>query len=437
MKQADRDIIALLNQIRDAGAAAETDPLALHSIPVGKTVFVDSVNGNNATAVRGDASKPFLTIAAAVLAMQANDRLVIGAGFTVNSASHAFQPETIPGSAHGSIIQIGAGDGYYNGGDYGWEILSDIISSEAGFALWGPCRVIANRINCTAGPAIQWPPNETTLDTHVSANLITGAKIAEPSANSWVDLGEEGASLAGAVYIKANQLISTSASNTAVDWPSGTNNVLDGDELPVATADRVFWVDALLIKSAGAVAGIYSPQSDGTKLYITAQKALGAGALAAIAVQAGKLWSNIDKLTSSHIFLSLTGGESWHDIRNLEVGTTAAQFAINCTGGTHVIKNARFIGGASNKGVNITGGTLILENCHINTSANATTNPITKSGGTLILKNCSLVAEGTRDSIAAADAQNVKVYGTSVANKAKHANVTIQVGTLTVSADVT
>lgn len=67
-------------------------------------------------------------------------------------------------------------------------------------------------------------------------------------------------------------------------------------------------------------------------------------------------------------------------------------------------------------------------------------NPISKSGGTAMLHGgTSLVSATTpsRDSIGAGTAQNVKAYGTVVATTAKNVNVTLQVGTLTVDANVT
>lgn len=48
--------------------------------PVGNTLFVDAVNGNDSTGTRGDASKPFLTMSAALSASSAGDVIEVGPG---------------------------------------------------------------------------------------------------------------------------------------------------------------------------------------------------------------------------------------------------------------------------------------------------------------------------------------------------------------------
>ncbi len=91
-------------------------------------------------------------------------------------------------------------------------------------------------------------------------------------------------------------------------------------------------------------------------------------------------------------------------------------------GVTELIGGA-YVGGASSDGIELSGGTLRAQGVRIDTSANSSHNPITKSGGTLRLAHCTLVAEGTRDSISAPTAQDVSSYGT-YANKAVDADVT-------------
>jgi hypothetical protein len=65
--------------------------------------------------------------------------------------------------------------------------------------------------------------------------------------------------------------------------------------------------------------------------------------------------------------------------------------------------------------------------------------PVVVSGSGLILDGCTLLAPALADSVFASSAQTVKVYGTTYANKAKNANVTIQagLGTLVADANVT
>jgi len=70
----------------------------------------------------------------------------------------------------------------------------------------------------------------------------------------------------------------------------------------------------------------------------------------------------------------------------------------------------------------------------INNSANNHAAHTVASG--LILKDCVLVAPSSANSIYAPSAQTVKLYGTTSANRAKHANVTTTIGTLTVNSAV-
>jgi len=64
-------------------------------------------------------------------------------------------------------------------------------------------------------------------------------------------------------------------------------------------------------------------------------------------------------------------------------------------------------------------------------------NAITAVATGAIIKDCVLVSSGTGNCFDAPAAATIKIYGTVTANAAKGANVTVQVGTLTVDANVT
>jgi len=223
-------------------------------------------------------------------------------------------------------------------------------------------------------------------------------------------------------------------------WVEAQQAICVGASSAITTAGNQstarVWMHILEVSSASARTAVRTAGAE--KVYLTAQKISNTGAASTVQLTAGEIWLKVDKITSDDTHLELTGGTSWIDLQELEVGSATAAYCIECTGGTHVIRGARFTGGATSLGINVTGGTLTLIDCYINTSANSSGNPITKSGGTLILQgSCALVAHASRDSIEAGTAQNVKVYGTSVASTAVDGNVTIQVGTLTVDANVT
>jgi len=87
------------------------------------------------------------------------------------------------------------------------------------------------------------------------------------------------------------------------------------------------------------------------------------------------------------------------------------------------------------------GGTTRIKGVTIksNGSNNAAYYCANVTGSGLIFENCTLIAPALADSIYAASAQTVKVYGTTYTNKAKNANITIQagLGTLVADANVT
>ena len=275
------------------------------------------------------------------------------------------------------------------------HLTAERILTNCGSAIWwddGPCWVNAQRIEATdatdgvGGVYVSLPDTASTGDLYVTAQLITAAGGA------------------------AITVIPTAIGN----------------------ASRV-WIDCLDIRAGGRGIDVQAGF-----VYVTGQR-LRAGNIA-VNMVAGELWLTVQKVLvdmSGGRGLYLQGGESHLQFEDVEEIATGANRMIECTGGTHIIKGMRWVGGASTAGILVSGGTLILENCYINTSANAGTSPISKSGGTIILDGCTLIAEGTQDSITASTAQNVKIYGTTFANKTVNVNVTIQVGTLVVGASVT
>jgi hypothetical protein len=122
-------------------------------------------------------------------------------------------------------------------------------------------------------------------------------------------------------------------------------------------------------------------------------------------------------------------------VKEWDPGTFTGEM-MKFTNGTIALLGGTFTGGASAKGLEITAGTVRAQGMRISTLANSSSNPVTKSGGTLVLDACTLVAEGASDSIKSGTAQNVKVYNGIATNRAKNANITIQVGTLSADSNV-
>ena len=60
------------------------------SVPVGRTLYVDAINGNDGSGARGLLEKPFATIAAAVAASTSGDSIQVGPGtFDFGTTSQA------------------------------------------------------------------------------------------------------------------------------------------------------------------------------------------------------------------------------------------------------------------------------------------------------------------------------------------------------------
>ncbi len=109
---------------------------------------------------------------------------------------------------------------------------------------------------------------------------------------------------------------------------------------------------------------------------------------------------------------------------------------IHCTAGTHTIRCLSAIGGSACAGLAVVAGTVRFSGL-IDTSACSTTRPVQiSSTGVVILDGVTLIANAAMESIYASSGKSVKVYNGCVANKAKHANITVQVGTLTVDTNV-
>lgn len=70
-------------------------------------------------------------------------------------------------------------------------------------------------------------------------------------------------------------------------------------------------------------------------------------------------------------------------------------------------------------------------------NTNAAGNAVTISGDGLILKDCVLVTQGANESIVGTATKIVKLYGTNISNNVNNAGIVLQVGTLTVDANVT
>lgn len=244
----------------------------------------------------------------------------------------------------------------------------------------------------------------------------------------------------GTLRVDANRVTSSNlaVSGAVSATPTGdfelhVKEILGGVLMGGTEATAAAWIRAETIRGNGisfAVAGIVSGSSN--RLYIEAQKIFGevlcGGGLLYVRTDKIAAWQN--GVSGSASLIQVTGGMARITVGHLDPLPFTGE-TVQVTGGELRLKGFDMLnagGSSSSKGFEITGGTARLTQFLIDSSANAATNPITKSGGTLILQGGTLVAEATRDSIFSAAAQNVALYGATVANRAKNANITLTVG---------
>ncbi len=423
-----------------AGAAAAATPANL----VGATLYVDAVNGNDATAARGRRDKPFLTLTAAKTAASAGDEICVGPGvyneanLAANNVRWHFENGALVTSSSGSSAYIfddggaamtvnvtGSGDFLRSNSAGGVVHLSNAASifniqcssisndnattgsETASYAINqtnGALSVRCRLLESTNRAAVYWSNGDLKLDcqtiqTTGNAYCLWAAVTGTPTGKFWCR----------AIEIK-------SLSNTAVGQPTlalvGTN-----------AAARV-WIDAQQIYSAAdqailAFAGINhvhalkiwglindSSAYAGSELYVTAQKQ------ALLTSSTG---------TAPYAWLVLNGLNAFINIDEYDASVVPTS-AIQCSG------KATVKGGTiatSGQGI-ICGGTLRLKNMLIDTSAGTATNPVTKnSASTLILDHSTLRAATGQSSIAATDAETAVSLDT-FANTAPSTNVTVQ-----------
>jgi hypothetical protein len=314
--------------------------------------------------------------------------------------------------------------------------------------------------------AIVWCSHASSVIS-VTGNVLTystGAPIGGLSAGTSA-IYQNG----GSLVVKFNELLVSGAGENVcgVAWQNGEMTV-EGDKLSNTNGYSI-WSEATtsgdgVINVGRIVGAIYVAPNSGTSLalwvttniltgqsglsmqtnagnkcYVTAQKIFGR-----IYVNDSLLYVTADKLTAtvngtpsspSLFYSAASNGDARIAVKHWDVnGHTGESVVID--GGV----NVRLIGGdlvgvAGSKGVIHNGGTARLKGMEINTAANASGNPVTVVGSGLVLDNCTLIANAARDSVTAASGQTITNYG-SVANKAKNANVTVNVQAILVDANV-
>lgn len=441
------------------GAAGATGPQGdpgdpgPSSIPTGNTLWVDAVNGNDTTGTSDRQDLPYLTLAGALADAVSGDLIHVRPGAYTVTASlatngvnwHFEAGATVTASTTSGSGRIGIWD---DGGSAmtfkvtgaGSFVHNIDIESDDGSVTEGS-NVICNSHASTVmdieatditltrtGDYGAIAINAVAGSLRVNCRDVTLSSSGASPAAIWWNNGEcviNGSHCLGSsvgVYSECDSS-PTGDLHVSFDTIEGTSD--SGVYADGSNGDAAIWIRANIV--TGGTNSVYTSSSGNlNKVYVESQKLIGS-----IYTGGGLLYVRSDKLSATStnpLVYGLPGSTSYIQVNHWEPTSTGLNFYI--FGGTHYIFGGVAVGGASTAGVNITDGNTTFYNVTIDTSANSSTRPITKSGGTLTLTNCTLVAEGTVDSVYAASGQTVNVGGVLTANRPVNANITLAGGPL-------
>lgn len=409
---------------------------------VDSSLYVDLANGNDSTGTRERADLPYLTLAAAKAAATSGDTIYVRPGAYTCSASLA---------KNGVNWHFAAGASVTFASDVSTVGIWDDGGTAMVFAVTGDG-------DFTRSTADEFLGFKLVNCSHASSVMsIRGRDFTSTGSTDgtcsvfWQDAGE--------LYFEARNITQTGGNSYAVWWSNGAGYgrcakceseyiAYSSSVNATPTGDGHFAADEIIgqVASGGSdttaaawvrcnilrAAGISVSSSGGARLYVEAQKIFGR-----LELSGGLVYVRSDKLsavanggaTTPSLIYAVAGGTGTYrvDVTHLDPVSYTGE-TIVAAGGTLEVIGGSLVGGASAKGIVVSGGTATFIGTRIDTAANSSANPVTKSGGTLTLKDCTLVAEGTRNSIEAATAQTVAVGGTLTANRPLDADVTLTGG---------
>jgi hypothetical protein len=379
------------------------------TIPTGNIVWVDAVNGNDSTGMRGQLGKPFLTLTAAKNAANSGDVIVVFPG-TYNGNNllkdgvnwHFMDGATITGAASAAIFDDTMGSGY----------VTCIISGEGKFD--GTTNGVINlrRTDNSLGSNISFTADSVVSQItaiysrgatlHVRARTINSTGATFAAAVWW---------LSGPMHVEANEI--TSASGAAV-YATAPSNELVGYYLWVqadliqntatsGTAHKAVWfqdfeptarewIQALQIEGPIAV----DTSLDGSVNYVKAEKIFGQ-----INHSVGSLYVDAQKISDGglkDILINLSGGNSWINISQIDdapfdplMPPPPPRDLVAVSGGTHYLRGSSLTrstsSNGSGNGITISGGALTADGLTISTQSGW--NDLTQAGtSTLTVMSC-------------------------------------------------
>lgn len=405
-----------------------------HPTDVGRTLFVDGVNGNDSSAEPFNRDRPYLTLAAAKAAAISGNLIYVWPGsYTVaeslakNEVNWNFEPgttvtrtDTDPSgiwddggeamtfvvAGHGTFIRTPVSNpsesvipciGMTNADSVAeiegldFENSDPVATSPLIYQTAGSLRVIGRDFRNTSSTTdflCHWQNGQLSINGRICYGSLWVDVQNTPTGEMHVEFEEYSPPINYTLY-------DTSTDSTAAVW-------IRGD-----------------IVQPG-ISGTTMLKQGVARVYFECQKIL--GQLIDGSSSGGLLYLRADKASDLTVTFANGAVQGWlqiNDWENSRISTSNAGTIINVFGG------AMRDGGSP---INIVAGTIRLFGVRIDTSAFASGNPVTKSGGTLELYNCTLISHSSRDSIEATGAQSVAVRGSLSINTAVDSNVTLSSG---------
>lgn len=464
--------------------SASTNSSAFVADVSGNTLWVDAVYGSDQTGTRGREDKPFLTLTNAKAMAQAGDLIWVRPGtFTNNNLMKSNVNWHFDAGAVVSYTDPGTGAGYGIFDDRATGAAGECHVSGAGQFVWRD----GNPVNPNALGAVVLTDAATTFAMEFESITVSGrvaggayaataisgicvkdcvlshfrGRLITDTFEAWPGLDPEfpeDTVLSGAMgvywqkgemHLNVDRITMDASYAIWADEPAGSptaNLYITGQffeslqgicfyvSSSASTNYRV-WLTAQELSGVQLGVSVIGP----AKVYVMAEKIAAATAVDS----SSTLWLTCQKLTCTSVggkWVNQTARTAHISVQEFE-DTGGVSGGITCSGAGTIIVHGGLVKSAANGSgcVNHAAGTMRLNGCIIDGSANniAANRPVVSAASGLTLKNCTIICGSSADSsIYAASAQTVKLFGSNESNKAKHANVTTQVGTLLVDANV-
>jgi hypothetical protein len=423
-------------------------------IPTGNTLWVDAVNGDDATGTAGRQDLPFLTLEEARDAATSGDTVVVRPGSYTTTTPlvkdgvnwHGELGATITGlssgGANGIFNCLEAAVSFAVTGDF--DIVQTISgsASETHAAVWtnnddANVHVSCRSISCVADTdtpdsvyGVAGVKGTLTVDVQTKISL-TG--LLGVSAVYWER---------GPMYVRCPHIYSDFTAVNSYSGSGSTEFFVDGQLIESEDGSAInmgmgdpnlrTWITAQNVISRNGDTVITC--GDSGKFYLQCEKISG-GTTSSISFPIGALsnveaWITTQKISSGSQFIQIGAGTLWLEVQEYEDtgGITTGIKVQDDTVGT-APPTLHIIGGRmellTGNGIDIEAGALRAHGLTIDTSADDSSSPVVKSGGTLELNGCALIAEATQDSVTAPTAQSVIASGANTIYQAVNANVTV------------